>query len=374
MKKFLLVPIAFLLFGTSTALADIIPEGQKAVPACSIFANLSNFPKIKLVAQEKDMQGKSVYVYEVKTGDCVAVKGYKLNPVKVYAVSSNTTISANYDPSKDYYAFPTNVDLMTHAVYYPDQDPTTYVHASYTILGVDNSNKKLIVGMSEKITNMLTAGYKVVPVAGLNDQIYVIIDNIPLNPPFSDVTNVSPNFNAIAYLKGQGIVSGYPDGTFKPDNKINRAEFTKIVVGAMNDKAKVDSCINDNFKAQNGVVFSDVKPAVGNEPPTWYLDYVCYAKVKGIVKGYDDGTFKPEQNINFVEAAKIVVLALNVSSHNETTPWYKNYVLALETVFAIPTTIKTFNQQLTRGEMAEIVYRVIAHITSKASTNYSSLK
>lgn len=377
MKKFLLVPIAFMLFGVSTAFADIIPAGQKAVTACSNF-DIASFPKLKLVAQEKNMQGVSTYVYEVKSGDCVAVKGYKFDPLKVYAVDASTAISANYDPSNDVYAYPTNIAVVTSPVYLPVADSTTYIHYEYKILGVNNEDKTLKIGLGAKETNVLATDYVVAPVAGLDDHINVlIIDNIPVAPPFSDVTNSSPYLNAIAYLKTQGIITGYADGTFKPNNLINRAEFTKIIMGSLNDAAGIGSCMQNNFQSPNGAslnVFSDVKAAVGNQLPIWYLDYVCYAKVKGFINGYPDGTFKPETFINFVEAAKILANVFKLGSDAQPNdPWYKVYVEVLAYQQAIPTTISKFAQQITRGEMAEMVYRLKIGNKTKASMTYSQM-
>lgn len=50
---------------------------------------------------------------------------------------------------------------------------------------------------------------------------------------FSDVTDATQD-EAVDYLEDEGIISGYPDGTFKPNNSINRAELMKILVGAAN--------------------------------------------------------------------------------------------------------------------------------------------
>ncbi|MEK7563157.1 MAG: S-layer homology domain-containing protein, partial [Patescibacteria group bacterium] len=55
---------------------------------------------------------------------------------------------------------------------------------------------------------------------------------------FSDVSSTHPNAEAIAYVKAEGIVSGYPDGTYRPNQTINRAEFVKFVTGTQfNDAA-----------------------------------------------------------------------------------------------------------------------------------------
>jgi hypothetical protein len=71
---------------------------------------------------------------------------------------------------------------------------------------------------------------------------------------FSDVSSGHVNYDAIKYVQDNGIVSGYQDGTFKPDKTINRAEFTKIIVAARFPTAAIDSCIADNVEATQGLL------------------------------------------------------------------------------------------------------------------------
>lgn len=169
---------------------------------------------------------------------------------------------------------------------------------------------------------------------------------------FTDVDATDVNAEAIGYVQTQGIVQGYADGTFKPKNNINRAEFTKIVVAAL-------------FEAQGGDCFSDVK----NE---WFAPYICVAKTKGIIGGYADGTFKPTQNISFAEAAKIIAIAFEKDPPAGDV-WYEGYVRALASDHAIPTSIDSFTKQLTRGEMAELIYRLHAKVSTKESVSYEKL-
>jgi predicted DNA-binding antitoxin AbrB/MazE fold protein len=173
---------------------------------------------------------------------------------------------------------------------------------------------------------------------------------------FKDVSTVHTNHEAILYVQDQGIVQGYEDGTFKPDAKINRAEFTKIIMESVYPgEAVVENC------------FSDVQ---SND---WFADYVCNAKEKGVVGGYNDGTFKPAENINFAEAAKIINIAFNFQT-TETDIWFETYVRNLSSIKAIPTTIKTFNGEITRGEMAEMIFRIRTSNTSKASATYEQIQ
>lgn len=158
---------------------------------------------------------------------------------------------------------------------------------------------------------------------------------------FKDVPESHNNFTAINYVQSQNIVSGYPDGTFKPDNKINRAEFIKIFVNSLTSEPSGSNC------------FSDVKDE-------WYSIYVCYAKDKGIIDGYKDNSFKPGSNINYAEAGKIIVMASGIPTEDgdpSKDPWFKKFTSALNNYSAIPDSISVPNRQITRGEMAEIIYR-----------------
>ena len=201
---------------------------------------------------------------------------------------------------------------------------------------------------------------------------------ITLPNVFADVTASSPYYNALVYLKAQGIIGGYSDGTFKPDQKINRAEFTKIVVGAVRPTPTDYLCLSINFQTSIGVytnMFTDVISATD----AWYLDPICYAKMNKLVNGYADGSFKPDQNINFAETSKIVFNGFQgadayVAPLDPKTPWYFTYADDLAFRHAIPQTISSFNQQITRGEMAEIIFRLKTKKTSLSSKTYAELK
>lgn len=93
----------------------------------------------------------------------------------------------------------------------------------------------------------------------------------------------------------KGLASGYPDGTFKPNNQITRAEFVALA--------------NRAFEKQNPaatVSFKDVKST------DWYYAEVAAAKAAGYISGYEDGTFRPNSPISRQEAASIVSRLLNL--------------------------------------------------------------
>ena len=179
---------------------------------------------------------------------------------------------------------------------------------------------------------------------------------------FPDVSSFHPHKDAINYVQEKGIVSGYDDGTYRPDQLMTRAEFAKMFA-VSRYKNDIDACNTDIY------TFPDV-------PKTeWYAKYVCTLMQKGLIKGYDDGTFLPSQTINFSEAAKIITKhELPQAQQIEGNPWYKHYVTYLEQFKAIPLEVKTLEQPLTRGLFAEILYRLALPVDkAKASNTYDKL-
>src|SRR3989338_1627500 len=174
---------------------------------------------------------------------------------------------------------------------------------------------------------------------------------------FSDVGYDHPYQVAISNLHFFDFIKGYDDGGFHPDEKINRAEFTKIVVGAVFSSSEIEECTESSF--------SDVPEG------QWFTSYICMATAKSIVKGYEDGTFKPTQTITFAEAAKIITKTFSISSE-EDNPWYKPFIIALEVRRASPPSVVAVDAPITRGEMAEMIFRLRENFvdSENSTTNF----
>ena len=83
--------------------------------------------------------------------------------------------------------------------------------------------------------------------------------NFTFASSFSDLSSSHANYDAIEYVKSNNIVNGYEDGSFKPNDSINRAEFTKIVIASQFDTDFIENCINQNVESSSEyVIFSDV--------------------------------------------------------------------------------------------------------------------
>lgn len=170
-------------------------------------------------------------------------------------------------------------------------------------------------------------------------------------------TDVYPFGGAINYLTDQGVVQGYSDGTFRPENTINRAEFLKTVVGAVTTEELTGS-----------FCFSDVNDE-------WFAPYVCTAKDMGIVDGYPDGTFLPANPVNLVEALKIVVNAFEIPAITPLgTEWYSVFLETAVSLNFIPTPLDYYAEPTARGEVAEILWRVMEDVHTQSSTTLEEFK
>lgn len=182
---------------------------------------------------------------------------------------------------------------------------------------------------------------------------------------FSDVPPDHPAFAAAEYLKSQNIIAGYSDGTFRPDQKVNRAEALKIIIGGLVTQEQLDQIQGTNF--------SDIPQ------DAWYLPYVEIAKANGIVDGPPKKTsFLGERPIMKVEFIKMLLLAQKVdpvSAYSEirlplssdvsnVDEWFYPYLR-----FALASSMTMVGQdgllhpanELTRGETALLLHRYLMY-------------
>lgn len=168
---------------------------------------------------------------------------------------------------------------------------------------------------------------------------------------FVDV-EYSPYGEAIYYVSQSGIVKGYSDGSYRPRLPVNRAEFSKILAES----------VLGNPSAEGGC-FSDVPS------DQWFSSYVCALEDRGIIGGYPDGTFRPTNQVNVAEGAKILanLFDLNVRAQRSGEQWFVPFIEALANRGALPGTFTGPGHLLTRAEMAELVLRLRERISTRPS-------
>lgn len=168
---------------------------------------------------------------------------------------------------------------------------------------------------------------------------------------FSDVSSSSPFPEAIQYVSGKGYMKGYDDGTFRAGVRVNRAEFLKVAFAGYVERG-LDVGTDVVLTQQSESCFKDVPF------DAWYVKYVCAAKKNGFVSGYEDGTFRPGNRVSVVEAAKILVKTYGLSTADGGAFWYSPFLKVLGDGHVLPATFLYFNQGVTRGELAEMVWRL----------------
>ncbi len=129
---------------------------------------------------------------------------------------------------------------------------------------------------------------------------------------FSDVSADNAYKDAIDNLSSLGVLSGYPDGSFGTKNPLTRAQFAKIVVAMTGN--------SDAAESKKTEVFTDVS---ANH---WAIGYINEAAELGLITGYPDGSFAPEENINYAQAITVVIRMLGYSSAEVGTNWPFDYI------------------------------------------------
>jgi hypothetical protein len=174
---------------------------------------------------------------------------------------------------------------------------------------------------------------------------------------FIDIADY-PYFEAINYLAEKEVVQGFDDQTYRPEKPINRAEFVKILIEArFNDFESIKS----NY----------IKSCFVDVPKwEWYVSHICYAQELEIINGYPDGKYRPAKWISLVEALKIIVEAYEIPQGSSGANWYDQYLEPMQTRSYIPSSFTSLNQDVSRGEMAEIIWRVNEDIQEKDTTSF----
>ena len=158
----------------------------------------------------------------------------------------------------------------------------------------------------------------------------------------------------IIYLADKGFIKGYPDGSFKPEESITRAEFLTMVNNTF------------GYREEAHISFKDV------EEGSWYYKEIRKAAKAGYIRGYGDGTMKPENPISRQEVASIVAAlcglekevsnsAYDFNDWQEIGGWAINYVGILKDKgYVLGYEDNTFRPKshIKRGEAAKLIAEI----------------
>lgn len=166
---------------------------------------------------------------------------------------------------------------------------------------------------------------------------------------FTDVPSTASYGEAVNVLSELGIISGYEDGTFKPDSNITRAEMCAVICRALG----IDRDADESSKTAG--IFKDV-------PLThWANGYVNIAAGQKIVNGMGNELFKPESNITYEQAVKMVVVSLGYELLAAARGGWPNGYLNVAKEFGILKNINVSDNAsiATRAIVAQLVYNAL---------------
>jgi len=171
--------------------------------------------------------------------------------------------------------------------------------------------------------------------------------------PFPDTSKNTLEDIAASELYRRAVIGGFPDGEFKGSRSVNRAEAAKFLL-----LAKFGSVPD----MQNSGKFPDVVDG------QWYVKFVVKAALLGVINGYPDGTFKPQNTVNTAEFLKMLTKTfglqenLNYSySDVETSDWFARYAGVAQKYDLFPNGGAQLNpsKNLTRNEVAVAIYQYL---------------
>lgn len=194
----------------------------------------------------------------------------------------------------------------------------------------------------------------------------------PFSEPFSDVPSNHRNFDAIEALRQNGLVQGYGDSTFRPARLVTRAEAAAMITRALDpqnpepDSGRYKNCFADTMRQ-------------------WFAKYVCFGKANLWLKGYHDTQlFRPDSNVIVAEMLRMVIDAFKIGIQapillykqkwdiprgyqlepekfkGQPTQWWETYMVTARFWNFLDATPYA-GKMMSRGEVAEIIYRVAKH-------------
>ena len=157
--------------------------------------------------------------------------------------------------------------------------------------------------------------------------------------------------SAVENLIEVGLVNGYPeDNTYRPNVVVTRAQMAKMMVIALGEEGKVTSA------ATKKSTFTDIKNG------HWAYGYVNVAKDLGIINGYPDGRFGPDETVTYAEATTMAIRALGYDDEvgKSTEIWPNNYTSYAKKLYLYDD-VGTFtaNKGAARGDVAIILWNTL---------------
>ena len=176
---------------------------------------------------------------------------------------------------------------------------------------------------------------------------------------FSDIGDRSTAM-AVESLRLLGVLDGYGDGTFRPGTVLNRAQFCKMAVYAMNGSSELS-------RYRTVTIFPDVKLS------HWAAAYInMAAKGKDIISGYADGRFHPDRTVTVGQAVTILMRMLGYKDEDIGGIWPDSYMAEAATVGLTEGVSTNGSAGLTRAQAARLFLNLLRTPTKEGGTTFAS--
>ncbi|HPX70991.1 MAG TPA: S-layer homology domain-containing protein [Bacillota bacterium] len=160
---------------------------------------------------------------------------------------------------------------------------------------------------------------------------------------FSDVADDAKYHNAVAVLSDLDVVTGYPDGTFKPAKVVTRAEMATLIIKALGHPVGASAPTR----------FPDVPQSY------WGSAFIAAASELNVLKGYPDGSFKPDKTVSYDEAITMLVQALGYTGDSITGGYPAGYVSKAKALGILENVTALGTAGANRGDISIMLYNTL---------------
>jgi hypothetical protein len=345
-----------------SGISDPIP-----VPTTECAVNKAEFAKTVT-------QVFNITVDDTLTAQCADLNGHETEWYYGYV---NTTISNGWmscDPNNNFNAASSVTigeasQAFSSAGYNPDLSGLDANSALDKTILVDwaeqaGADPALINDLTDTINKTCTpvdgGNGNPLPPAKFYEEVITVFDGY--QSPFPDINMSTLEGMSAAELFRRNVIGGFPDGEFKGDTPVNRAQIAKIFV--LTAELDIDLTLENNGQF---IDVPEVDPQTNQKP--WYTVFVMTLVNEGVLHGNPDGTLRPDNTVNIAEFLKMMTLNFNLETnlpHSYTDVpsniWYEKYVGVAEKYNLFPENAKGLlnaAHQMSRNEVVTAIYQYL---------------
>lgn len=176
---------------------------------------------------------------------------------------------------------------------------------------------------------------------------------------YSDIYNDDTAF-AVSVLDALGVVEGFPDGGYHPEQTLTRAQFCKMAVILMGMEDKAAS-------ASQRTLFSDVTSA------HWAASYIYVAYENGIIEGYGNGQFGPDDTLTYAQVLTIMLRMLGYSDTDIGNRYPSDQMRVAENIGLTEQILPDADDTVSRGDTAQLFLTLLNTETKTGNPYYKTV-